>query len=213
MSKLVLIICSPHTGSSLVAQIFWRHGCWLDNETSSKVSRYGYVTYESQKIKPVVNQQVKRYNKGKTKYGKLMTPSEKQLEAVTQIVNKVVPDVDYWLHKIARPEQSSFFLQFDPKIILVKRDEDQTVLSKINKRKVSSRSTNNEKEIRATYKKQLALMNDIQKEHGGKWVDVDEIVNGEYRSVQHAIEYCGLDFNQSYVSQSLDPEKWHHKRE
>ena len=75
MSKLILIICSPHTGSSLVARIFWRHGCWLDNETSSKVSRYGYVTYESQKIKPVVNQQVKRYNKGKTKYGKLMTPS------------------------------------------------------------------------------------------------------------------------------------------
>ena len=39
-------------------------------------------------------------------------------------------------------------------------------------------------------------MKQLQEQHGGVFVDTDEIIEGDFTTIQAAIEYCGLEFDE-----------------
>ncbi|KKK79466.1 hypothetical protein LCGC14_2833210, partial [marine sediment metagenome] len=39
-------------------------------------------------------------------------------------------------------------------------------------------------------------MKQLQEQHGGVFVDTDEIIKGNFTTIQAAIEYCGLEFDE-----------------
>lgn len=41
-------------------------------------------------------------------------------------------------------------------------------------------------------------------------VETDEIIRGEYRTLERAFEFCGLEFDPEVAREFVDPELWHH---
>ena len=96
------------------------------------------------------------------------------------------------------------FLQFNPKIILVKRDIDQIIKSTIAK-------AGGRKKTEATtiVKRRMRLMKDVEREHGAKWIDSDQLIKGDYSTLQEALSYCGIEFNQEATELVINPGLWH----
>ncbi len=217
MSKLVLILCSPRTGSSIVSQIFWRHGCWVSKKTAKFVNRFGYTTYEDRSIRTVVKNQWHYYNKylAKQKIKKIkgapIKPRDEYIINIKTVVDRTIPkDVDYWMFKTS-VETYPLFVQFDPIFVFVERDEDQATESMHEKQRVRGRVTQ-KSEIREIYQRRMDTMSDIKDECGGEWVNTDELMSGNYKSIQRAVEYSGLDYDPELVDASIHKKKWHYRK-
>ena len=214
MSKLVLILCTPRTGSSIVSQIFWRHGCWVSKQTAKYVNQFGYTTYEDRSIRTVVKRQWTDYLK-KFKHKKVngapIVPSKRYLDNIKVIVNRTVPkNVEFWMFKTSA-QSYPLFIQFDPIFIFVDRDEDQAVQSLYDKSLVREQYRSKD-EMRKIYRRRMDTMSNIKEEHGGEWVNTDELMSGDYNSIQRAVEYCGLEYDPELVDASLHKKKWHYKK-
>lgn len=206
MRRLALVLCSPRTGSSLVAQILWRHGCWLPEDDTGKVNQHGYTSYENQAIKEVARRQWFDYHATRTKqFGVMMQPNARHCEAVAAVVRATVP-YGTWLHKTA-VEFYPLFIQFDPRIVLIRRNEDTAVESMAAKQRKSVQRADPD-EIRAIHRRRMALMAGLEQEHGAVWVDTDALIAGEYDDIRAAVEYCGLVYDQGQVDRSIDRGKW-----
>ena len=191
---MILILAHPYTGSSLVTKIFHAHGAWIGETDQEK--RFNYQNYENFKLREVI----KKIKGGKLP-GKILNPESEQLEAIEKAILDIKPQgllcfkvlVDYY----------KLFLQFNPKIILVRRNEDQTIKSAIAK---NNRTT--KEEIEKAYYKRLMTMGFIELNYGGKWVDVDQLIAGNYTLIKEAIEYCGLAFDEQVTESCIDKNKW-----
>lgn len=204
--KLILILCSPRTGSSMVAQVFWRHGCWVDRDSIEYSNVFGYTSYENRYIKDIARRQWAEYHEGRQKvFGVAMQPAERHIEAVAAAVDSQVKG-DPWLFKTS-VEMYPLFLQFQPRIVLVRRNEDAAVASMAAKQ--AERGTVPDRgEIRAIHRRRMDLMARIEREHGAAWVDTDEMIAGDYGAIEAAVNYCGLEYDERLVEQSIDAGKW-----
>lgn len=204
--KLILILCSPRTGSSMVAQVFWRHGCWVDRGSIEHSNAFGYTSYENQHIKEVARRQWMDYHTERRKvFGIAMEPAERHVKALAAAVRSQVKG-DPWMYKTA-VEMSPLFLQFRPRIVLVRRNEDAAVASMAAKQ--AERGIEPDvADIRAIHRRRMALMARIEREHGAAWVDTDEMIAGDYGAIRSAVNYCGLKYDERLVEQSIDAGKW-----
>ncbi|MGW8181288.1 MAG: hypothetical protein ACWGQW_21365, partial [bacterium] len=129
--------------------------------------------------------------------------NKKHLKNVRDVVEKTIPDGEWMFKTMA--ELYPLFLQFDPKIILVRRNEESAVAS------ISEKHPKDDKEyIRGIYKTRMVLMDHIEKVHGARWVDTDKLMLGNYDEIQEAVEYCGLEYDASKVREAIDPKLWRH---
>lgn len=44
----------------------------------------------------------------------------------------------------------------------------------------------------------------------GVWVDTDEIISGDYSSLENAFDYCGIPLNVGIAEEQIDRKLWHH---
>lgn len=202
---MILILCSPRTGSSLVTKIFADHGVWLGN-ISNKDNGFGHLTYENVNLNLCVKNIVKSQRvHDEWEYGTPINANAKSLAAVADIVKSINPR-EPWAYKVS-VELAPLFFQFNPKMIFVERDEEQAAQSMVDKG--SGRAKTEALDI---HRKRMALMQAIQSEHGGEWVDTDELIEGNYKTIKKAVEFVGLTFDPIIVDKSVNPEQWRHKR-
>ncbi len=94
--------------------------------------------------------------------------------------------------------------QFKPKFINVRRDPEGVFQSCRNVGFYNSLYTDN----------QLAQIiqnhNDAMDGNGGPNVYTDEVVQGEYSSLEAAFDYCGLVFDKSIVDDFVEKRHWHY---
>lgn len=139
------------------------------------------------------------YNRGrKKKFGVPMEPTKKHLDNVAS----VVPDNPLCMFKTAA-EMAPLFYQFDPHIVLVRRNENKAVASMAAKQKGAV----DEDRIRRIHRRRMALMETLD----GTWVDTDALIAGNFTTIRKAIKACGLEYDESLVRKSIDPEKWNFK--
>ena len=178
------------------------HGVYTGEIVKNK---FGYTEYENTAIKIISKQQWVNYNRYRTKeFGIAMEPSKQHLQNVRNVVEKDIPDGQEWLFK-TMAELYPLFLQFNPKIILVKRNEESSVAS------IKEKHPKDEKEyIRGIYKTRMVLMEYIKKHHGAVWVDTDKLVQKDFTEIRNAVEYCGLEFNPEITDKAINLKLWRH---
>lgn len=199
---VILILCQPRTGSSLITKIFHEHGCWI-GQIKLNPNSHNYMHYENEPLRNTLMDINTRFWKGKEKvYGGLNVDGQIYRQKIKSMIEFLEPK-NPWVFKCL-VDYARLFYQFEPKIVLIKRDEEQCILSTIdNGRKLSKTET------RAIYRKRMSSMRKVEKEHGAVWVDVDEVMAGDYTSLKEALEYCGIEFNQEITEQAINPSLWH----
>lgn len=199
---MILITGSPRTGTSLIAKIFVNHGVWV-GEFLDNARLWGYKHYENNAIKQSVKQIGKRYyTEGGNTIGEPIKTGRLDRERIRVVVEGLEPK-EPWLFKVGS-EYAPLFLQFEPKIVMVKRDEDQAIKAIIERG--SSRSKT---EARKILRRRIAYMKTLEKDYGAKWVYPDELLAGDYTSIKQALEYSGIEYDEDKVTQSIDKTLWH----
>ena len=198
---MILILCSPRTGSSIVSRIFHEHGCYIGKMDN----RAEYPAYESKELKEVARKQWLDYNKNREKdWGIPMEPTETHLANVASVMQRYPENTCFK----TIVEFYKLFLQFEPKIILINRNEDSAVKSMAHKHGKMSKAYMNG--IREIHRKRMASMEQIEKDYGAKWIDTDKLIEGDYKMIRAAFRYCGMRFNKQIGESVIDPNMWNH---
>ncbi len=166
----------------MVAAIFIKHGVWWGN-TPAQIS--GYEMNENQKIKGLL----KKY---KTKYWKkvhLSPVSTQWNKEFTTDLMKIVPNKEQWIMKTG-VEYYPAFRNLSPHDVFIYRSPEGVAKSLSDKRA----DVNYDEALQVAIWR-FNYMEELQKQHGGVFVDTDEIINGDFTSIRNAFEYCNLDFN------------------
>ncbi len=183
---IVVILVTSRSGSSIVAQVFNRHGFDVGDYENT---RFGYGNYENKRIKNWLKQHKPEMNF--------------RLGALCDFVpGVVVPKnacikvaVEYW----------PIFKPLDPVVVTVSRKPENILASLMDK------NPSDDSISRSIIKKRFVLMDKIRKQHGGVDVNTDDMMGGDYNAIRRAVEATGVKFNPEAVSASIDPSKWHYR--
>jgi hypothetical protein len=183
----------PRTGSSMTAGIFAKHGVWVGPyNKGDKANQKGHFE----------NLDFKTFAKvtGLTGIHKCreFQPSDEIIKRFKKTVFTEAKEP--WLFK----GSAMYWRLFDdlsPNYICVRRNKKDCLAS--NQRAGLSTSS-------PSYDYHNSTM-DMLVEKGGTDVFTDEIIKGDYSSLEAAFKYCGLEFNQEIVDDFVSPELWHSK--
>lgn len=181
---------TSRSGSSFTARIFAEHG----------LEHNGNENYENQRIKHWVKSRfiINHSNP------KLLTPAESAIKEFKRLVEE--EQINLWKGAVMF---YPLFHQFKPKIVGIQRDMDAATRSIMNK-------NSGAKDYDKTYSiinKRYQLMDGIVDQYGGVIVQPDELVKGDYSSLEQAFDYCELEFDPAIARNVIDPSKWHFKNE
>ena len=183
MKRPIMLWMTSRSRSSMVSAIFIAHGVWW-GDTHKKIS--GYETNENQNIKVLLQ-------KYKAKHWKKihLTPvSPKWNKQFNKDLEKIVPANKQWMSKTG-VEYFPAFVDLNPYNIFIYRRPEDVAKSLNDKRvDVQYRDALHAAKWRFKYMKQL------QEQHGGVFVNTDEVIKGDFTSIRDAIEYCGLMFDE-----------------
>jgi len=186
----------------MVANIFHQHGVWI-GDYKKGYGINGYADYENESIKQTLRLINHHYCKENKKVFGQSYPSIRRYRDMLKITVEDLNPREPWAFKCS-VDYYELFLQFNPKIILVKRDIDQIIKSTIAKgggRKKTEATT--------IVKRRMRLMKDVEKAYGAKWIDSDQLIKGDYSTLQEALSYCGIEFNQEATDSVINPGLWH----
>lgn len=200
---MILILCSPRTGSSLVTKIFHEHGCWIGN-VRSKPNNHGYVHYENEDLRNVVKSIVNT-NTIEHVWGYPIAVKKEYKKKLDNIIDAIQPK-NPWCFKVLA-DYGPLFFHRKPRLIYIRRDQKQAIESMAEK----GRKPDKDK-IAKIHHQRIKLMKSYEYELGGRWVNTDELIDGNYESIREAIEFSGLTFNPDIVESVIDQSKWHHRR-
>jgi len=192
----IIIISLPRSGSSMTAGIFAQHGVWVGpSKDADDHNAKGY--FESLPFKQAI------------------------IDAVGRIVHRGVlaPQVPGWksqaLGLIERHgytggpwlvKHSAMYYpiwhEFDARYICVRRD-----LKAIERSGRQSGYLRNA----AAIPPHVEAMDHVRDHLGGVDVFTDEVVRGNYDSLERAFDYCGLELDPSIVNDFVDPTLWHYR--
>lgn len=113
--------------------------------------------------------------------------------------------VDFWKGDVM---YYTLFEPLGPKLIYIKRDIESVVRSISAKNKGAEKA--GPKTVRNLIQFRYNYMDALKAIHGGIEVFTDELIQGNYSSLERAFEYCGLDFDPKHADQEIDPTKWHY---
>ena len=199
----ILILCSPRTGSSMVAKIFHNHGVWTGE--TCKVNRFNYDSYENESLKNCVKSYWHHYSQIHGKhFGTPMEACQEYINGVNKAIANEKP-TNPWLFKMF-VEGYKLFLHLKPKFVLIRRDTKQAIQS------MKDKNPNNHDLISKIHNDRMNSMEYIEKTYGAAWVNTDEIIEGNYSSLNNAFDFCGLEFNSIIADNSIEKQKWHYKR-
>lgn len=192
----VIILMTSRTGSSMVAGIFAHHGLWCGEEyyTGSGLGK-DYLSYETVAVKEWLRP---RYGlQGAT------LVSDELADEFRAFIGNLVPKGPRWMVKCGVMFWP-IFAQFEPHLIFVKRNFESSVAAIMGRPGAAG-----EAEVRSVIERRYALMDAIQAKHGGRVIDTDALIDGDFTGIKAAFDYCGLEFVEDLARQVIDPELWH----
>lgn len=187
----VIILALPRSGSSMITSIFRKHG--LNIGSKGHENEFGYQTYENIKIRQMVNNichvtgtpPVKKFKSG---------VNDGHIKRIFSMHMK-----EPWLYKVG-PQDHDVLKSLDAKFVVVSRDLDSVTDSQIEKR-----GGNWELKRQAN-----SIIMDYMLSFGYPVVNSDEVIGGDYLSLESAFHYCGLELDQRKVEECIDRKMWHH---
>lgn len=185
----IIILAIPRSGSSMVAGLFHSHGIWAGlcrqgNEFNEK----GF--FENIDIKKVL-----------LKYhGRITAPKEYD-PRFTDEVKPLLPDIPYLIKHSAVYWVA--WREFTPKWVFVRRNVDSCLKSC---KKVGFLGKEPLKQIERHHE----AMDYVKKLHGGENIYSDELIAGDYSSLERAFNYCGIKIDLEIVKGFIDPRLWHY---
>ena len=191
MKKPIMLWITSRSRSSMVSNIFIQHGVWWGN-THAKIS--GYEMYENQEIKQLQN----KYN---PKWGR---PFCRPIEASDDVfldfrreLRKIVPDGVKWMMKTG-VEYFNAYKALKPYNVFIRRNPEDVAKSLSSKRK----DVQYEEALKVA-KWRFAYMEELEREHGGVYVNTDLIKAGEFSQIKMALEYCGLEPDEEKIKKGI----------
>lgn len=194
-SRPIIIISMPRSGSSMTAGIFHKHGVWVGPyHKGDKTNAKGH--FEGLPIKDLIKRRVGAIvNKGIL---------AEQHRGFKHELLRILEEHNYsnpWLFKCSAMYYP-LFLDFEPHFICVRRDVNSII--------ASGKKTKffvNEDAVQP----HIDAMDAVVKHHNGVSVYTDEIIKGDYSSLQWALESCGLQMDKAIVDEFVDPSLWHYR--
>lgn len=194
----VLIMMTSRSGSSMVASIFAEHGLWAGR--IERPNQFGYRHYENIEIRERLNG-FAMVREGGARMKRLEVP----LSTVRAFLDSVVPPGTRWVYKTGIDSWSLFDGLYEgTKYVFVRRPVESVVASLDDKG--GNHKGNAEHIVRARY----AFMDELSAERGIPFIYTDDVVKGDYSSLERAFEHCGLEFNPEIADRMIDESKWNH---
>lgn len=191
----IIVISLPRSGSSMTAGIFAQHGVWVGpHRPPSKENAKGH--FESiplrneiiRTVGPVVHE------------GRLAQQISDWPERVERIIRAAGYHGGPWLFK-GSAMYYPLWLSMRPQFVCVRRN--------LKAIEVSGKKTGYLKHGRSI-PQHIEAMDYVRDHLGGVDVFSDEIVRGNYSSLERAFSACGLDFDPVIADDFVDPSLWHH---
>jgi hypothetical protein len=101
------------------------------------------------------------------------------------------------------------FHRLKPKIVCIKRDVESVVKS-LRAKNPGAKSLNADK-VRQIILTRYEYMDELKEKHGGVDVFTDQLIKGDYSSLEEAFEYCEIPFKEKIARNEIDPSRWHYK--
>ena len=97
--------------------------------------------------------------------------------------------------------------EFNPKWVCVRRDKEEIYNScKRSRMLAPNHSDQHLRDVINLHDEQLDI---VAREHNGKNVYTGELIEGNTKSLEEALEYCGIEFNPEVTRKFINPEYWH----
>jgi len=185
----IIILAMPRSGSSMTAGLFAKHGVWVGPyEPGNDRNAKGY--FESRPFKKALID-----NCGKLVVAGKMAP---QVEGWREIAEHILRQNGYtggpWMVKHSAMYYPVWH-EFRPKFVCVRRSDSGV--------KASEKATGMTADIEA-HKAALDAS-------GGVDVFTDELVSGDYSSLERAFSHCGVEFDPAIADDFIDPSLWHYR--
>lgn len=198
MNRPICLWMTSRSRSSLVSKIFANHGVWWGN-TYAKTK--GYEMYENQIIKQIQKKFIKP-SKGVLPHCEELQLTEEVTkpfhEALKEHHSKDCPrGIERWSMKTG-VEYFNAWKDLNPYNIFILRDPVGVANSIVQKGIGEYQHAFDCVRWRYNY------MHRIQERFGGVFIDTDDIINGNYKGVREAMEYCEIEYNVKAVEDAID---------
>lgn len=191
----ILVLMCSRSGSSMLAGIFAEHNVWTGSVHS--IQTYPNPTYENKLIKSYI----------KNKHGYPDYPIKPDKNFRDYLFNVVKPPENtIWLWKggvFVWPMWEGVF--DNPKFLFPQRPR-QYILESLKRRG----KTIDSYRIALTQRK-LDYIDELYNKYGGVKVQSEELIKGNYKTLEEAFDYCGLSFDFRVADKFIKPKYWHYK--
>jgi hypothetical protein len=183
----------PRTGSSMTAGILAKHGIWTgDYRSGDKINQKGH--FENLNFKRLV-----RAHKKTKIHVNGPFPADKEFLTEFLSSNPVEP----WLIK-GSAMYWKLFEELNPKYICVRRDKDSCMKSCKN---VGLYFDGMEK----SFDRHMSELDFLVEDKAGVNVYTDQIINGDFSSLEEAFDLIHIKFDPNKASEFVDRKLWHYE--
>lgn len=192
----IIIISLPRSGSSMTAGLFAKHGVWVGPyRKGDRHNAKGY--FESLPFKHEIIKTVGRI----VHKGTLAPKVEGWKQTALNLIRANGYEGGPWLVKHSAMYYPLWH-EFDAKYICVRRDPESI--------KASGRASGYLKNADAI-QPHINAMDYVRDHLGGVDVFTDELITGDYSSLERAFDNCLIDFDPAIANDFIDPSLWHYK--
>lgn len=199
----ILILMFPRSGSSVVANIFYKHNVWMGRDLGKdRINPNGF--FENFKLKRALNEH----------YGSPHFIHEKQQfperdEQFDTIVESVLKNEGYpgglWFFKCNSLYYKPFVQKWpDTKIVCIRRNEE-SIINSIEKTPLKCRS-----DLLNLFDLHIEFMEKAVQEQNGVCINYENIVKGYYEELEEAFRYCNLKFDKKKADDVIDSKLQHY---
>lgn len=191
----VVIFATSKSGSSVTTRIFHEHGLWV----GSYNSKNGYPSYENNDIKGSMPQMVHRHKDGN---GQRILRTD--IGNVRRLIRENFP-ADNWVAKVGIDWWNVWHGLFDGlSYVFVKRSIEGVAQSLHNKHGRDLQRS------RIMVERRYLAMDSLSKKYDVPIVMTDELIAGDYSSIESAMSKCGMKFDARIADRCIDRKKWHY---
>tara|TARA_Y100000310_G_scaffold286634_2_gene310979 strand:- start:385 stop:972 length:588 start_codon:yes stop_codon:yes gene_type:complete len=194
MVEPIVVLTAGRSGSSMIAGIFAAHGVWCGKtREGDQYNPKGY--YENRAIKALIKEHTDWNFLGDVP----MFPALRG--KVEQIIRGEGYGGGPWLVK----QGAQFYRLWDewtPKYVFIRRPLDDVMASYTRSGFLKGRY--DEVQTRWIVQRNNSVMDHLE----GADVQTDDVVNGNYSSLEEAFQYCGLTFNPEIAAEFIDGRFW-----
>lgn len=197
MEDPIVLLGFPRTGSTLAAHIFRDHGVWI-GECEKKGGRLPTGGGENVAIKNILKTYPGGIGERKIfKYG-----FKFKVEDILKNEGYVCGP---WVMKHALVYWP-VWNEFNPYFVIIQRDKD-SILSSNN---ATSMAGVTGERLENLYKSHVTEMEIISILYNPPVIHMNEVVKGDYSSLEAAFEYCQLKFNPEIPDRLINKDYWHY---